>query len=812
MLVSKALINSMKKLFIATIVIFLFTGAYSQNKGVVISGLVKDKNEKFPLEFVNVVVYNQSNNTFISGTITDDEGLFKIDGITSGEYFVEISYVGYEQQKIPFVVGRLSSFLDIGTTYLSEISTALEGVSIIGSRREVASQMDKKVFTLEDNLTQLGGSVLQAVQNLPGVTIDQDGKLYLRGSDKITVLIDGKQTAITGMGSQSGLDNLPASAIESIEIINNPSSRYDASGMAGIINIVFKKQQEHGWNGKAGLTSGLGNLWVKKDNVDGIRKPYQYTPKINPSLSTNYRIESLNIFFMGDLLYHKQMMKYEFSDRYYENGEIVNQVFLENRTQPIYNIKLGIDWMPNKHNSFTFSSLFNYREYTDLGDIPYDDALTGNRIRLWQYYENEINQTLFATITHKYSFVQPGHTLVSSFNYSFRRKDETFNFTNQTPEITGTDTTMLVADENIFDLTIDYVRPLRSGRIEVGAKNRARIFPNDIIFKPGVNSILDLGLSGTAEYREWLSAIYGNYVYERKHLELEAGLRIEYVKVDYLVDPNHSVYSSDGFFYFDPFPTFRASYILTEHSRLSFFYNRRVDRPEEKDLRVFPTYADPEILQMGNPTLIPQFTQSIELGYRHSWQQGYFYTALYHRLSTNILTKIITEIPETNRFASVNQNADKGQNSGLEWIFTQQLLKNLKINTSANAYLNRIDAFTITNAYPTNVNFSRKEQKAWTGNVKFNLMFKLPWQSDFQITAIYLAPDIIPQGKILERYSIDAAITKEIQKGKGELFISASDIFNTMIMRYDLDGATFSLISNDYLETQVLRFGYQFRF
>jgi outer membrane receptor protein involved in Fe transport len=802
----------MKRVIIAILASLLYVNAHTQNKDVVISGLVKDKNEKFPLEFVNVVVYNLADNNFISGTITDNEGLFMINGISSGEYYIELSYVGYEQQKKLIIVGRLSNFLDIGTTFLSEISSDLEGVSIVGLRREVVSQMDKKIFTLDENFTQLGGSVLQAVQNLPGITVDQNGKLFLRGSDKITVLIDGKQTAITGMGSQAGLDNLPASAIESIEIINNPSARYDASGMAGIINIVFKKQQEYGWNGKAGITVGLGNLWIKRDNIEGIKKPYQHTPKINPSLSTNYRINDLNIFFMGDLLYHKQLMKYEFTNRYYDNGETLKQLFIENRTQPIYNLKFGIDWMPNKRNSLTFSSLFNYREYTDLGEIPYIDALTENRIRLWQYYENEINQTLFATITHKYSFIQPGHTLVSSFNYSFRRKDEAFNFTNQTPEITGTDTTMLVADENIFDLTIDYVRPLRSGRIEIGAKNRVRIFPNDIIFKPGVNSILDMGLSGNAEYREWLSAIYGNYVYELKKFELEAGLRLEYVKVDYLVDPNHSVYSSDGFNYIDPFPTLRASFILNDKSRLSLFYNRRVDRPEEKDLRVFPTYADPEILQMGNPTLTPQFTQSVEMGYRHSWQQGYFYTALYHRLSSNLLTKIITEIPGTNKLVSVNQNADKGQNNGLEWVFSQQFGNILKVTTNANVYINIINAFSITNAYPTNVMFSSEEQRVWTGNVKINLIFRMPWQTEFQITGFYLAPNIIPQGKVLERYSIDTAIKKETQKGKGELFISASDIFNTMIVRYNLDGSNFSLRSKDYLETQVIRFGYQYRF
>ena len=507
------------------------------------------------------------------------------------------------------------------------------------------------------------------------------------------------------------------------------------------------------------------------------------------------------------------MMKNEFTQRSFDNGDKVNQQFLENRTQPIYNMKAGFDYNPNNRNTFTFSLLFNYREYTDLGDIPYDNG-NDERVRLWQYYENEVNQTLFATITHKHSFTQPGHSLTSSLNYSFRRKDEVFNFTNTlfSPNKIGTDTTGLLADENIFDLTIDYSKPLKSGRLELGTKQRARIFPNNIYFKPGNNSILDLSLDGSAEYREWLSAIYGTYIYELKKFELEAGLRLEYANVDYLVDPNHSVYSSTGFDYIDPFPNVRATWLINDRSKISVFYNRRVDRPEEKELRTFPTYASPEILKMGNPNLQPQFTQSVELGYRQSWNDGYLYSALYHRMSTNLLTKIITEVPSSTRLAEVNQNADKGQNTGIELVFNQQLGKKIRLNVNGNIYRNYIGAFTIVNAYPNNVSYVGEKQSIVAGNAKINLIAKIVNNIELQITGTYLAPDIIPQGKILARYSIDAGLTKKIQKGKGELFINASDILNTLVMRYEIEGTSFKLRSDDYYETQVVRVGYQYRF
>ncbi len=803
----------MKTIQLTSLLIFLACSAFSQVSGVVASGIIKDKANNQPLPFVNILVQKSADNSFVTGTVSDEKGFFAVSGLKQGDYFFIFSYIGYDEEKSSFHVGRLATFLDLGVIYLEENTHELEAVSITGSRMEVSSLLDKKTFIIDENLSQQGGSVLQSLQNLPGITVDRDGKVFLRGSDKVTILIDGKQTALTGMGTQSGLDNIPASAIESIEIINNPSAKHDASGMAGIVNIVFRKNQDHGFNGRTGLTLGVGGLAVKRDNVQGIRSQYRYTPKINPSLSINYKKNKYNIFLQGDLLYHKQMMKNEFTQRYYTEGEIINQQFLENRTQPIYNIKGGIDWSINPSNMLTFSSLFNYREYTDLGDIPYDDG-KGDRLRLWQYYENEINQTLFATITHKFSFTQPGHSLTSSFNYSFRRKDEVFYFTNHlyNPSLVGTDTTMLIADENIFDLTIDYTKPMKFGRMELGTKQRARIFPNDIVFKPGINSILDLSLSGSAEYREWLSAVYGTIIYETKSLELEAGIRFEYADIDYLVDPSHSVYSSTGFYYFNPFPNVRASWIMSENSRLSVFYNRRVDRPEEKDLRTFPTYASPEILSMGNPTLEPQFTNSFEIGYRHSWDGGFVYGATYHRITSNLLTKIITEVTGSNRLAQINQNADKGSNTGVELVITQSFGKNLKLNASSNVYRNVIGEFSIINAYPTKVSYSQPMKSTYTGNAKINLSLKLPRKFDIQLTGLYHAPDIIPQGRILARYSVDAGLKKDVMKGKGEFFLNASDIFNTLVVRYELEGNGFRVVSDDFYETQVVRIGYQHRF
>jgi len=800
----------MKSLF--SLLSLMITTIFLSAQNVSIHGVLRDQADRSPIPYVNVLLFDAVDNGFVRGTLTDEEGVFTLSGIKPGEYLLEAAYLGYETQRINVHAGKLNPFINLGNIFLKESIKELEEITISGRREDIGADMDRKTYLMDQNLSQLGGSVLQAMQNLPGVTIDREGKVQLRGSDRVAVLIDGQQSAITGFGAQSGLDNIPASAIERIEIINNPSARYDATGMAGIINIVFKKQEQYGWNGKIGITGGIGALGIKRSNMPGIRDQYQFTPKINPSASVNFRKEKLNFFGMADILYHQQMMKNEFIERTYSDGLIIDQQFLENRTQPIYNIKSGIDWYANERNTFTFSGLYNYRAYTDLGDLPYFDRMSGDRLRLWEYYENEVNQTLLATLLHKHQFRQPGHLIESTLNYSFRRKDEVFYFTNFLPDITGTDTTSLIADENVLDLTVDYQRPVRHGRYEIGTKQRARIFPNDIIFQPGQNSILDPALAGYAEYREWLSAIYGNYIYESRRFEVEAGLRLEYARIDYLVDPAHAVYQSDGFQYTEPFPSLRMAWILNDRNRLSVFYNRRVDRPEERNLRVFPTYADPEILRLGNPTLLPQFTQSVELGYKLTNETYTVYAAAYHRMSTNLLTRIITQLPGESRLSSIDQNAGNGTNSGVEAVLTTRILQSLSVDFNANTYRNVIDAFTIINAYPQNISFSRGRQTAWSGNTKINLRLKLPAKIEAQLTGIYLAADIVPQGRIDARYSLDFGLKKTIQQGKGELFLNATDILNTMVIRYELEGDGFELNSTDYYETQVLRIGYQYRF
>jgi len=784
---------------------------YAQTSSTTMSGIIKDAVENNAMPYVNVILKSAKDSLFISGTVSNVEGRFSIANISSNDYYLEISFVGCLTLKKAVFVGSLSDYLDLGTIVLSENMQLLDEVIITAKQDEISNKLDVRTYSTQDNISQSGGSVLQSLQNLPGVSVD-NGKVLLRGNEKVSVLIDGKQTALTGFGSQSGLDNLPASAIERIEIINNPSSKFDANGNAGIINIILKKNKKEGFNGKVGLSGGLGALWLKKENLPSIRPQYQYTPKINPSLSLNYRKGKQNLFIQVDNLYTHTLNKNEFITRKYDNGDITQQQLKRNRNTNFFTSKAGVDWNFNEKNTLTVSGLFGSEKIIDRGDQPFFNEDLTSRRRLWQFLEDELKTTVMATASFQHKFSQPGRVLNIGLNYTFHREDEKYFFDNILQDYSGKDAFKLLSDEHVADLNVDYSKPLRYGKLETGLKLRRRNIPTNMQFFPGLNSPLDTNAGGWATYSEIIPAVYGNYLFENKKFEAEIGVRLEYVDLQYDVNPDHNTYKSDGYNYIQPFPNIRLGYKINEQNKLSVSFNRRVDRPNEVDIRIFPKYDDAEIIKVGNPALRPQFTTAMELGYKTNWQNGYLYSALYHRTGKGTITRILSSVSDDNLIYAIFQNAGKSLNSGIEIIMGQDMTKMYSMNLNINVYYNQINAFSVKNLYPVPNTFSAAQQKVYSGNIKLNNQFHFTKKLDAQISLVYLAPDIIPQGKIGSRFSLDVGIKKSVQNGKGEFFINGTDLLNTMRIKKEIIAENFNYKSADYFETQVIRIGYLYKF
>jgi outer membrane receptor protein involved in Fe transport len=779
---------------------------------VTLSGSIRDAQTKAPLAYLPVQLQTEKDSTLVAGVLTNETGIFTFVGLKKGVYTLVVRSIGLQPIRQRVLIGELSPFLDLGELLMARSVQTLGAVAVTATEDQVSAAMDKKTFTVGENISQVGGSVLQAMSTVPGVTVGQDRKVELRGSDKVMVLIDGKQTALTGFGTQSGLDNIPASALERIEVITNPSAKYDANASAGIINLVFKKQEQQGFNGKLGLIAGAGALWVKKENLPTVGAQYRYTPKINPSLSLNYREGATNSFVSLDWLHSPTLNKNEFSTRTYDNGSVITQQIRRNRNTDYATMNAGVDHAFDERNAVTVSGLFNREKIIDHGEQPYFQGSLQNRYRLWQFLEDEVKYTAFATGVFTHRFVQPGHKLAITANYSFHREDEKYFFTNILQSSSGTDAFKLLSDEHVFDLNADYTKPLKQGRIEAGFKGRYRSIPVDMNFRPGQNSQIDSAAGGWATYREVIPALYGNYVFESERVELEGGVRLESVHLNYDVNPNHNTYKSDGYDYVRPFPNVRAAWKFDEFNKLTLFFNRRVDRPNEVDIRIFPKYDEPELIKVGNPGLRPQYATSAEVGYKTSWPRASFYAAAYHRLVDGTITRIATQVPGSILLYNVFQNAGRSRSTGFEAVWQQTVSPKVSVTANASVYRKSADAFSVVNQYPKPVPYSAPRQELTSGNVKVDVGLRLPRDWQMQLSNIYLAPDLLPQGRIGRRFSLDAGLKKSVNRGKGEFVVNATDLLNTNHAERVIRGTDFTLVSTDYLETQVVRMGYSWKF
>ena len=772
---------------------------------VTLSGRVQDAESKAPLPFLTVQLLREPDSSFLTGRLTNANGVFVFTGLAQGRYQLRVRAVGYEAIRQPVLVGELSAYLDLGVLAMRRDARQLAGVEV---RAEAGANPEAPRVTVADNFSQTGGSVLQAMSTLPGVTVGEGGKVLIRGSDQVLVLIDGKQTALTGAGTQRGLENLPASAIARIELITNPGARYDANASAGIINLVLRKEEQDGVGGRIGMVGGAGALWERRANLPTVGPQYRATPKVNPSLAINRRHGGTNFFARADWLYSPTLNKNEFAVRRYSDGTTIQQQIRRNRRTDYTTVNAGIDHAFGERDALAVSWLLNREKILDEGDNPYFTGSLNNRTRMWQFLEDEVKYTAFGSAVYTHRFPEPGHSLAVTSTYSFHREDERYTFTNTVPAFTSTDAFTLLSDEHVTELSVDYVKPLRQGRLEAGARGRYRSIPVDMQFSPGSRTSIDSAAGGWATYREQIPALYGTYVYESEAIELEGGLRLEQVRVNYDVNPNHNTYRSDGYRYLQPFPTVRAAWKLDQSRKVTLVANRRVDRPNEVDIRIFPKYDEPELIKVGNPGLQPQFTTTAELGYRARSSDGSVSATVFHRTVDGTITRIATQAPGSLLLYHVFQNGGRSRSIGAEVVWQRTVSPRVSLGANATAYRQRFDGFSVVNRYPVPSTYTTVAQQITTGNAKLNAVLRWPagWQT--QVAAMALAPELLPQGRLGRRGGVDVGMKRSIQQGRGELVINATDLFNTMQAERTIRGNGFTLVSTDYLETQVVRVGY----
>lgn len=803
----------MKNILLFTFVWCISITLFAQNNAT-ISGRVFDGETNQPLPFASATLNLGEN--IVAGTISGGDGRFVISGVAHGNYIVKCSFVGYQISEISVLVGELNNNFDLGRIILNPLTEVLDEVTIAAKREIVSANLDKKSFNVGDNIAQSGGTILDAMKTMPGVTVDQEGKVMLRGSDKVMVLIDGKQSSLTGFGNQKGLGNIPASNVESIEIINNPSAKYDATGMAGIINIIYKKEKEMGINGDFGVAYGLGAFTKPKADLPTELGSFSLTPKYIPSFRLNYKTEKLNFSLMSESMFLKNLPNNEFTTRHYDNGISTISQVPENRRQLHYILNGGIDWYIDEMNTITVSGIYDWESHVDTAQVPYIDMDSWKRYRIWHWKEEEITGYMNYSLNYNHKFAEPGHKLDARIQYTKGWEDESYFLNDSSAIREGKDATHILATEHTTSISIDYVKPLRSGRLEAGTKLQWRRLPVGYTVTRGENSIVYPGMGDWSDWGEDIYAGYLNYIYEKPKFDIEGGLRAENTAVFYTIDPANIYYpNNDSYNYFELYPNIRLTFKIDESDRISAFYNRRVDRPGEPELRIFPKYDDPELMKVGNPYLRPQFTQTFELAYKRLWKSGSVFLSGYHRMIEDAFQRIYSidaSNPDYSIINKIYQNTGSARNTGVEIVFSQKLDDFWKLSGSFNGYNNEIDAYSGILYFPYERPFTIDASSDITWDAKLNNNFNLKNDWEIQLTGVYYAPKNIPQGKQLARSSVDLGIKKAILQGNGEITFSLSDIFNNFGIRQEFDGDGFTALYENYYETQVARIGFKYRF
>ena len=467
-------------------------------------------------------------------------------------------------------------------------------------------------------------------------------------------------------------------------------------------------------------------------------------------------------------------------------------------------------------NTITVSGIYDWESHVDTAQVPYIDMDTWKRYRIWHWNEEEITGYMNYSLNFNHKFAEPGHELDARVQYTKGWEDESYFLNDSSAIRQGKDATHILATEHTTNITLDYVKPLRSGRLEAGTKLQWRRLPVEYTITPGSNSIIYPGMGDWSDWGEDIYAGYINYIYEKPKFDIEGGLRAENTSVFYTIDPANIYYpNNDSYSYFELYPNIRLTFKMNENNRISAFYNRRVDRPGEPELRIFPKYDDPELLKVGNPYLRPQFTQTFEIAYKRLWESGSVFLSGYHRIIEDAFQRIYSideSNPDYSIINKIYQNTGSAQNTGIELVFSQNIKDFWKLSGSFNGYNNEIDAYSGILYFPYERAFSIDATADKTWDAKLNNSFKMKNDWEIQLTGVYYAAKNIPQGKQLARSSIDLGIKKAILQGNGEITFSFSDIFNNFGIRQKYNGDGFTVLYENYYETQVARIGFKYRF
>jgi len=734
-----------------------------------IIGRVVDAELGTPLEYANAILYEKSSKTQITGGMTDSNGVFRLFAVKPGTYTLELSFMGYYPKEIKdVVISNDQDFARTGIIQLDRAVLMMEDVDVTSEKPVVEFKIDKKVINVSKDFTTISGNAVDVLQNAPSVTVDVEGNVSLRGSTNFTLLIDGRPTVLE---PNDALQQIPASNIDQIELITNPSAKYDPSGIAGIINIIMKKQKAQGTNGIANLNIGLDD-------------------KYGADFLVNHRTEKLSVFFGAN-----------YNDRAHPGTFVLeNQTTRGDTTSFIsssgdsrwgrkfYGLRGGLDWYLSANDIWSLAFRYGVRDMEMSSERDFDEWTTpGNTHNLYISETSVERGGNFYSLNMDYGhdFGEKEHKLSGHAMLSRRMGDE-----ESSTELLDTDSVVTSGQRAIergpstrMQFNLDYALPIWGvNKFETGyqASLRQSTDTNEVYEYNPLTDEYEFRpeFSNVVEYEDKIHSLYALYKGEWGDFGYQGGLRSEYQYRRIELIGENEDFTIDQW---DFFPSAHVSYKFPGEHEMMASYTRRIERPRGWELEPFETWTDAYNVRTGNPALKPEYIDSYELGYQENLDRNSFSLEGYYRVTHNKIERV-RSVYDVNIILHSVENVGTDYSYGAEAMIEWDLFRWLNLNLTGDIYQYRVEGELYGDA------FSRE---SFNWNTRVNSTFKIANSTRLQINGMYHSPSVSSQGRREGFYTTNGAVRQDLWNKKLALTLQLRDILGTAKHEFTSEGSDF---------------------
>ncbi len=767
-----------------------------------VKGIVLDSLSSEEIPFATIAVISARDSSVVAGAMTDEKGRFSIEIPRPGGFVVKVQFIGYRDWTFgPFrLTPKDGMDRDFGRILLQTSAEMLQDVVVQADEKVMINNIDRKIFLAEKLAVATGGTTVDLLSAVPSVDVDIDGNVTLRGTGNVTILIDGKPASITGGNRQAILEQIPASSVERIEVITNPSAKYDPDGVSGIINIVLKKNRQQGLNGSVSAGAGTRD-------------------KYNGSVQLGYREGAWNFFVNANTRWENFFSRNgSYRENFRLDGGLLNIFDQDGNNKSLHwsNLfKAGVEFSPNKKTTFALNGTAG--RTTRDGDELLQTLLLDNGGRPVNFSTRDglsgsLNQNYEANGYFRREFDNSMHylTFEATHAYSPSNNDRFYSQNGFGGDLlpTGIFNWQHTIDKQSFNLTTvqgDYAKPFgQVANLETGLKAIIRKIDQDFFSEsfnaPASVFLPDVRLNNRFVYDEAILSGYANYGRSFGKFGMQVGLRLEQALTESNLITTGQRFVNN---YFSYFPSVFLKYQAAEDHTLQLGYSRRINRPGIEQLNPFTDYSDTLNLSRGNPFALPEYINSLDLSWSSNWKKFSFQPSVYFRVTEDMLTRFVTIDTATRVNTVTFLNLNRSRTVGMDVAITGNPFPWWSFTWSASNFYETIDAANVS---------AGLSSARYTWSTKLNTSFNYKRIVELQLSGSYRSPMVRPQGQMLPMYFLDVAVTWRFWQGKGSLTLRMADVFDTREFNIEVRDPLFSRDMNRKRESQIGYITFQYRF